>query len=246
MLLIPSIDLQGGRVVRLRRGRFDDVTEYACAPGELCARYGELGAPWVHLVDLDGARTGNGEQRALVARLARDSGVLLQVGGGLRDLTSVDALLAAGAARVVLGTLALTDPDATRSALGRHGGERIVLALDVRRSADGTPFVATHGWARDSARTLWEVVADYRPSGLRHVLCTDIEQDGLLAGPSLALYREGVRRFPDLAWQASGGVSGVADLTRLAETGVAAAIAGRALLENRLREEEFQPFLPNA
>ena len=246
MLLIPSLDLQGGRVVRLRRGRFDDVTGYALEPRECLARYRALGAPWVHVVDLDGARSGGVGQRPLVAALAREAGLRLQVGGGIRDADALDELLGAGVGRAVLGTLALTDPRTTRAALARHGSERIVLALDVRLAPDGTPRVATHGWARDSARSLWDVVEDYRAHGLRHVLCTDVEQDGLLAGANLALYREAVRRYPAIDWQASGGVRDAADLAALAGTGVAAAVSGRALLEDRLRAEELQPFLPGA
>lgn len=246
MLLIPSLDLLGGRVVRLARGRFDQVTEYPLAPRELLERYRALGAPWAHVVDLDGARAGGAGQRARILGLAAEAGLRLQVGGGIRAAPALEELLAGGVGRVVLGTLALTDPALVRAALARHGPERIALALDVRLDAGGTPRVATHGWARDSARALWDVVAEYAADGLRHVLCTDVEQDGLLGGPSLALYREAVRRFPALAWQASGGVRDAADLATLAEAGVAAAISGRALLEDRLRAEELQPYLPGA
>ncbi len=246
MILIPSIDLQGGRCVRLRRGRFDEVTDYAIEPDELLARYRSLGATWIHVVDLDGARDGGRAQQALVARLAAHPGVRLQIGGGIRDAATIAGLCAGGVQRAVLGTLAVTDPAATRAALERHGPERIALALDVRLGPDGTPRVASHGWARDSARSLWEVVEGYLDLGLRHVLCTDVERDGMLEGPNLALYRAAALRYPALAWQASGGVRDAADLRALSETGVAAAISGRALLEERLRAEELQPFLPSA
>jgi phosphoribosylformimino-5-aminoimidazole carboxamide ribotide isomerase len=245
VILVPAIDLRAGRCVRLRRGRFDEATEYAVEPAELLARYRALGASWVHVVDLDGARGETG-QCELVARLAADPIPRLQVGGGIRDAAAIDAWCRSGVARVVLGTLALAEPATTRAALERHGAERIVLALDVRLAPDGTPRVATHGWARDSAQSLWDVVESYLGAGLAHVLCTDVDRDGMLAGPNVALYEEAVQRFPALAWQASGGVRGAADLAALARTGVAAAISGRALLEERLRAEELSPYLPSA
>jgi phosphoribosylformimino-5-aminoimidazole carboxamide ribotide isomerase len=246
VILIPSLDLRAGRCVRLKRGRFDEVTWYELEPGAVLAGYRALGARWAHVVDLDGAQAGGSGQRELVGRLAASAGLALQVGGGIRDAAAIDAWCANGVGRVVLGTLALADPEATRAALKRHGGQRIVLALDVRIRADGTPLVATHGWARDSSRSLWEVIADYLPHGLAHVLCTDVERDGMLAGPNLALYHEAARRFPTLAWQASGGVRDAADLAALAEAGVAAAISGRAMLEGRLSAEELRPYLPSA
>jgi phosphoribosylformimino-5-aminoimidazole carboxamide ribotide isomerase len=245
VILIPSLDLQAGRCVRLRRGRFDEVTEYDLEPAVVLAGYRALGARWAHVVDLDGARAGGGGQRELVARLAERAGLTLQVGGGIRDAAAIEAWCACKVGRVVLGTLALADPAATRAALERHGPESIVLALDVRVGAGGTPRVATHGWARDSARSLWDVVEAYAAHGLAHVLCTDVERDGMLAGPNLALYREAVRRFPALAWQASGGVRDSHDLAALAEAGAAAAISGRAMLEGRLAAEELRPYLPS-
>ncbi len=128
----------------------------------------------------------------------------------------------------------------------RYGAERLCLAFDVRLDADGIPRVRTRGWRTDSALSLWDAVAAYARCGLKHVLCTDIERDGALAGPNLALYREALRRFPQIAWQASGGVASGADLVALAERGVPAAISGKALLEERITREELRPFLPNA
>jgi len=246
MMLIPAMDLAGGRCVRLRRGRFDEATEYAVEPDALLARYRDLGATWVHVVDLDGARLGGGAQRERLTTLARATELRLQVGGGVRDAASVASLRAAGVGRIVVGTMALTDPGATRSALRREGPERVALALDVALDAGGTPRVRTHGWTEESARSLWQVLEEYLDDGLRHVLCTDVDRDGMLAGPNVELYREAVQRFPGVAWQASGGVRGAADLAALADTGVAAAISGRALLEDGFTPEELEPWLRSA
>ena len=121
-----------------------------------------------------------------------------------------------------------------------------MLAFDVRLDEGRTPRLATHGWERQTQTSLWDAVERFLPAGLRHVLCTDVARDGALSGPNVALYAECVRRYPNIAWQASGGVSNAADLHALGATGVAAVISGRALLEGRLNAEELVPFLPAA
>jgi phosphoribosylformimino-5-aminoimidazole carboxamide ribotide isomerase len=127
--------------------------------------------------------------------------------------------------------------------LERFGPERVCLAFDVRRDAEGVPRVQTRGWTRATSLSLWAAVEGYLPLGLRHVLCTDVELDGALQGPSVELYREAVSRYPAVQWQASGGVRDAADLAALAATGAAAAISGKALLEERMRADELRPFL---
>lgn len=246
MLLIPSIDLRGGRCVRLLQGDFAAETRYELEPHELLARYRQLGASWLHVVDLDGARDGALINRNLIQQLASQRAVRLQVGGGVRDPGTIDTLLAHGVARVVIGSAAAERRDEVAAWLARYGTERICLAFDIRHDADGIPRVRTRGWRTDSALSLWDALAAYADSGLKHVLCTDIERDGALAGPNLALYEAALQRFPQIAWQASGGVASGADLVALAQRGVPAAISGKALLEERITREELRPFLPNA
>jgi phosphoribosylformimino-5-aminoimidazole carboxamide ribotide isomerase len=246
MLLIPSIDLRGGRCVRLLQGDFGAETRYDLEPHELLVRYRGLGASWLHVVDLDGARDGQLANRQVILSLASQRAVNLQVGGGVRSAAVVDDLLRHGVDRAVVGSAAVEQPAEVSGWFERFGAERICLAFDVRIDEGGTPRVHTRGWTQGTAVSLWDAVAQYVPHGLRHVLCTDIARDGALAGPSVDLYREAVRRFPQLAWQASGGVSSAADLAALAATGAAAAVSGKALLEERIRPEELRPFLPNA
>lgn len=247
MLLIPAIDLRGGRCVRLLQGRFDAETVYASDPIEILERYRALGAQLIHVVDLDGAREGAQGNREAIGRLAAaDTQVSIQVGGGVRSRHVADELLALGVARVVVGSVAVTQPDEVAAWLRDLGPERIVLAFDVRLDAGQTPRLATHGWAQQTEASLWDAVERYIPYGLRHVLCTDVARDGALSGPNVALYAEAVRRFPGVEWQASGGVSTAEDLHALAATGVASVISGRALLEGRLNAEELVPFLPAA
>jgi phosphoribosylformimino-5-aminoimidazole carboxamide ribotide isomerase len=246
MLLIPAIDLRAGRCVRLYQGQFDVETRYMSEPHELLQRYRETGASWVHVVDLDGARDGVPTNMPLIARLTHECAVRLQVGGGVRSTYVIDALLGAGVARVVIGSAAVERPVEVLRWIQRFGHERLCLAFDVRIDEGGEPRVHTRAWTCNSALTLWDAMRVFPKEALRHVLCTDIERDGALTGPNLALYRSAVSRFPHLAWQASGGVRDATDLAALARLGVAAAVSGKALLEERMTHEELRPFLPDA
>jgi phosphoribosylformimino-5-aminoimidazole carboxamide ribotide isomerase len=246
MLLIPSIDLTDGRCVRLRQGDFTAQTHYDEEPLALLRRYRTLGAPWLHIVDLDGAKDGAMVNRALVLTLASERALKLQVGGGIRSAEAIEELLAHGVARVVVGSAAVEDPRSVIAWLKRFGRERVCLAFDVRFDAFGMPRVRTHGWTKRTPLDLWRAIKPFLAHGLKHVLCTDIERDGTLAGPNLALYTQATGHLPHLAWQASGGVADATDLTALAAIGVAAAISGRALLDGRIKPEEFHAFLPSA
>jgi phosphoribosylformimino-5-aminoimidazole carboxamide ribotide isomerase len=247
MRLVPAIDLKDGRCVRLLRGDFARETAYSASPLALARKYHAMGADWLHVIDLDGAREGRTDSgnRALIAELARESGLELQVGGGLRTRSDVERVLDAGAARAVIGSTALSDPAAVREWIEDFGQERIALALDVRLDADSAPCLVTHGWQRQTSRLLWEVLAEFERAPT-HVLCTDVARDGALSGPNVALYAEAARRFPGIAWQASGGIRDAEDLRALACCGVTAAISGKALLEDLIPVEELRPFLPNA
>ncbi len=246
MILIPSIDLRNGRCVRLLKGDFNAETRYDLEPHELLLRYRALGASWLHVVDLDGAKDGTLANRSVIVRLASQRALNIQVGGGVRSTAVVDDLLRNGIDRVIVGSAAVEDPDLVRGWLERYGPEKIGLAFDVRHDAQRMPRVLIRGWTRESKLSLWEAVDSYLPHGLKHVLCTDVELDGALAGPAVELYAEAVRRYPTIAWQASGGVRSAADLAALAAVGSAAAISGKALLEELIRPEELAPFLPNA
>ena len=240
MLLIPAIDLRGGRCVRLYQGDFAAETRYEYTPRELLEKYRALGASWVHVVDLDGARDGVLANREVIADLAAQRTVRLQVGGGIRSPQVIEDLISSGIERVVVGSAAVERPDDVIGWASRFGADRICLALDVRHDPDGQPQVRTRGWKSATARSLWEALAIYPSAAVRHVLCTDIERDGALTGPNFDLYRDAVARFPRIAWQASGGVRDVADLRALAQIGVAAAVSGKALLEERITAEDLR------
>jgi phosphoribosylformimino-5-aminoimidazole carboxamide ribotide isomerase len=246
MLLIPALDLRAGRCVRLFQGDFNAETRYPLEPQGLLAHYRALGASWAHVVDLDAARDGDANNRALILQLAAQGILQLQVGGGVRSAQTAAELFDAGVARIVVGSAAVERPQEVIAWLERFGPERLCLALDVRLDKRGEPWVHTHGWRAGGGQILWQVLEPYLAHQLQHVLCTDIERDGALRGPNLELYRRALARLPQLAWQASGGVRDAADLKALAALGLPAAISGKALLEQRISPEELRPFLPNA
>ncbi len=232
MIVYPAMDLMNGRVVRLRQGRFDETTTYAMEPQSGLGAFAAAGAQWAHLVDLDGARAGAPVQHDLIAGLAAAVSLRLQVGGGIRSREHVQRLLEAGVERVVIGSVAVRQPQLVRGWLDEFGPERITLALDVRM-VGAKPQVAVSGWTEDSGLTLWDIATQFPDA--RHLLLTDIGRDGELAGPNFSLLDEAVERLPHLQVQASGGVSSVADLRRLRTAG---AIVGKALWEGRLKLQE--------
>lgn len=246
MNVIPAIDLRGGRCVRLFQGEFDRETEYSRDPAGVARRFANLGVQDLHIVDLDGARGGQQRNQAIVKTIAAGSPLSVQLGGGIRDRCTVAAWLEAGVARCVIGSMAVSEADTVKEWLAAFGPERIVLALDVRIDESGTPMLSTHGWEKTSGLSLWDCVDDYLPNGLRHVLCTDVSRDGAMSGPNIDLYTEFRQRFGDIELQASGGVRGVGDLHALRESGAAAAISGRALLDGKLSGAEVRSFQRDA
>lgn len=232
MIIYPAMDLIGGTVVRLKQGRFDLVTAYETDPLEALCQFAAAGAEWAHVVDLDGARVGAPVQHELIEELARAAPLRLQVAGGLRKRDHLARMFDAGVARVMIGSLAVKQPDTVLAWLEEFGPERVALSLDVRL-ANGTPLVAVSGWTEDSGRSLWDIAELYPQA--RHFLITDIGRDGMLLGPNVELYEDIARRLPNAAVQASGGVSLIADLKRLPTDG---AIIGKALWEGQISLEE--------
>lgn len=229
----PAIDVRDGRVVRLRQGDYSQETRYADEPLQLARRYADADAAWLHLVDLDSARFGGYRLLPLLTALAGDGGLRVQTGGGVRDEADVQAMLDAGAERVVVGSLAVREPDVVADWLQRFGAEHLTIALDSRQTADGRWLLPTAGWTRDSGAELEPLLRRYADAGLRHLLCTDIARDGMLSGPNLDLYRHLRTIAPQVQLQASGGVRDIADIIAARAAGCAGAILGKALLDRR-------------
>lgn len=235
MILLPAIDLVGGRCVRLAQGDFDRVTLYGGDPAEALESFAEAGAREAHLVDLDGARAREPRQHELFAGLAKRAPLALQVAGGFRTSAHVERMLDAGITRVVIGSLALDDPKGFIALIDRYGSDRIVLALDVRLD-DGVPIVAAHGWLTSTGRTLDDVLSQF--GEVRHLLVTDISRDGMMQGPNLPLMRKIAVSYPDIELQASGGVAGLDDIVALRTSGAARTIVGKAIWEGRFTVAE--------
>ncbi len=243
MKIIPAIDLRGGHCVRLYQGQFDQQTTYDIEPVDLAGTYAAMGFDDLHVVDLDGARSGRQENRKIIRRIVDASQLRVQLGGGIRTQSELESCLIAGVSRVIVGSLAVTRPGTVQGWLKTFGPEKIVVALDVTIGEDGVPRVATHGWTRSSQLTLWQCLNDYISAGLENVLCTDISRDGALTGPNLGLYRQLIDKYPAVQLQASGGVRYMNDLRALRDIGAAAAISGRALLDGRISAAEIESFL---
>lgn len=229
--VIPAIDLRAGQVVRLKQGDYAQQTTYDADPRELASRYRQAGARWLHLVDLDGARSGNLDNLAVIEAIA-GAGMQVQAGGGVRGEQDLKRLFDAGVHRVVLGSVAIREPGQVADWLTAYGSERITLALDTRRIDDRWALPSA-GWTELESRTLDELAPWYAARGARHLLCTDIERDGMLAGFNLDLYRHLTERVPQLAVQASGGVRSLDDIRAARDAGAHGVILGRALLEGR-------------
>lgn len=234
----PAIDVRGGCVVRLRQGDYDQQTSYPDAPLRMAVVHAAQGAEWLHLVDLDAARAGGYTLRPLLRDIVEHTALRVQTGGGVRSEADVEALLEDGAARVVVGSLAIREPERVMQWIPRYGSERITVALDARRGAGGHWWLPSHGWTAPSQRTLQALAADYAAAGLRHLLCTDIERDGMLAGPGMPMYEMVCAAVPAVQVQASGGVRDADDVAAVRAAGCAGVVLGKALLESRLSLRE--------
>lgn len=223
MELIPAIDLIDGKCVRLYQGDYSKETVYADDPVEVALRWERLGASRIHIVDLDGARSGNPDNLAVVERIVKAVGVPVQMGGGVRSLDSARRILGAGVGRVMIGTAAVRDPDMARAAVAEFGSDAVVVAVDSR---DG--FVAVSGWTADSDVRATELLERMMEAGVGTFLCTDISKDGTLEGPDYGLMGELVSVAGERVI-AAGGIAAVEHLRRLADVGVGGAVIGKAL-----------------
>jgi phosphoribosylformimino-5-aminoimidazole carboxamide ribotide isomerase len=238
MKIYPAIDLKSGTCVRLYKGSFDNVTSYESSPLSVAENFANEGADFLHMVDLDGAKEGSSKHTALILDIIQKTGLKVQLGGGIRDHAQLSQWLHNGVTRVILGSIAISEPEKVNMWLREFGAERIVLALDIRMNAANEPILASHGWQQNSGISLWHLLDLYQDSPLKHVLCTDIDCDGTLAGPNISLYQQCGQRYPALDFQASGGVSSLADLRALAQMQLSGAIVGKALYERKFSLNE--------
>ena len=221
MLILPAIDLYEGKAVRLLRGDYTQMTVYSDDPLSVARDFEEAGAEYVHMVDLAGAKDGGTPNFSVVAKIARETSLRAEIGGGVRSEETIRRYLDAGAARVILGTAALENPDFLENMARNYPG-KVAAGVDVR---DG--FVAVRGWTETSAVTCFDFCGRMERLGIRTLICTDISKDGAMSGTNRALYRELGERF-NLDIIASGGVSSLDDIRALRDMGLHGAIVGKA------------------
>ena len=236
LTLYPAIDLIDGQCVRLTQGDFAQQSKYQSQPKELAASYRRAGSEWLHIIDLDAAKSrGAQQQLRTIQGIVQTSGLKVQCGGGIHNRQRLQQVFAAGIERAIIGSLCLKQPDTVCQWLNEFGPEHIVLALDIDYR-DATPYMAIHGWQELSDKSLWELLKQFPTA--RHLLCTDIAKDGTLQGPNFALYQDLQQCFPQLQVQASGGIATLNDLARLQQSSIAGAVLGKALLEGCFTMEE--------
>lgn len=238
MILYPAIDIRGGKAVRLIEGDFDQETTFDADPLDAAKRWEQSGAEWIHVVDLDGARSGITANRAAIQRIRANVACKVQLGGGVRSDETINELLQLGIDRVILGSIAVTDPDIVISAVAIHGN-RIAVGLDARNGK-----LATSGWETQTDADAFEVARAMGNAGVKHIIFTDIHRDGTLAGPNKdALQSMVVSTKAKVI--ASGGIGSTDDVLDLASTGVSGVIIGRALYDGRIDLQHLLGIIAN-
>ncbi len=245
-MIIPAIDLIGGKVVRLYQGDYNKKTEYSADPQERFDLYVKEGAKFLHLVDLDGAKDTTKRQLSVIASLIKNTPVPIEIGGGIRTREDVKALLDIGAERVVIGSTAVKSPNEVKKWFQEFGAQHIVLALDINIDPKTKKrFIAVKGWQEDSGITIEDLIKIYQDVGLRYVLCTDISRDGTLKGSNVELYQDLSKEFPELYFIASGGIGSIDDVKNVSTSGAGGVVLGRALLEGKFTVKEAIACWPN-
>lgn len=237
MLIIPAIDIIDNSVVRLSKGKYEDVTRYSQTPLEQALQYDELGFEWLHCIDLMGSKEGKINIAGLIREIKAQTNLKIEFGGGIRSAEDVVKLIEKGVDRVIIGSMSIKNQSDFESAVNKVTPERIVIAADVLNF-----IIQIKGWTEDSGVRITDHITYCRSLGISTYLVTDIDKDGLLAGPSTDLYINLLNEFPDIDLIASGGVSSMKDIKGLAGINCYAAVVGKAIYENKIDLKELARF----
>ena len=221
MIIFPAIDLYGGKAVRLYKGEYSDMTVYSDNPPKIAEDFIKEGATHIHIVDLEGAKDGTTPNIDIIAKIAKETDLFVEVGGGIRSLEVLDTYINAGVSRAILGTAAVTDEDFLKAAIAKYG-DKIAAGADIK---DG--YVAIKGWTVSSSYTLDAFLLKMSELGVRTVICTDVSRDGAMAGTNLEMYKSLMEKY-NINIIASGGVSSLSDVHALSKMGMYGAIIGKA------------------
>ncbi len=238
MKIIPAIDIINGQCVRLTEGDYDTKKIYAENPLEIAQLFEKKGAKYLHLVDLDGAKKGEVVNWNILENITKNTNLQIDFSGGIKDKNAVQKAFDLGAKQVIVGSIALKNPSEVKKWLQEFGNEKIVLSADVKHEK-----IAINGWQTISDTSIYDFIADFLKEGLKHVVCTDIEKDGKLAGVSLGLYQKIIQQFSSIQLIASGGVHQIEELSLLKNNQLAGVIIGKALYEEKISWEELASFL---
>ena len=235
MIIIPAVDIKNGKCVRLLQGRMEDETVYSDTPWEMALRWQKAGGTIVHIVDLNGAFEGYGVNDDAVREIVKRVDMVTELGGGIRNMVRINALLDMGVDRVILGTAAVENPALVSEAIEKYGPEKIIVGIDAKNG-----IAATRGWTEEGGQSAVELGLDMKDLGIERIIYTDIARDGMLTGPNIA-ETENMARKTGLKITASGGVSSLDDIRALKQiehSGVDSVITGKALYEGKFELEE--------
>ena len=233
MIVLPAIDLINNQCVRLTKGDFNKKIIYNNNPLEVAKQFEKDGSKYLHIIDLDGAKNENSSQTETIINIAKNTNLKIQTGGGIRTKEQIKYLLDNGIDKVIIGSLAIKNTDLVKEWINFFGLEKIVLSFDVK-IINNIPIVAISGW-QENTISLWDILNNFQ---LKHILCTDINKDGMLQGVNINLYIKIKNLFPNISLQASGGVSSLQDVKELKKNKIDKVIIGKALYENKFTLQE--------
>ncbi len=226
--IFPAIDLINGQCVRLTKGDYNQKKIYNEDPVQVAKDFNNAGMKWLHIVDLDGAKTGKMNNFESIKKIIKNTSLNIQVGGGIRSLDDIKKYLEYGVSRVILGSAAIKNQQFLKDAIDIFGNKKIILGLDIKNG-----HVAISGWTEDAGMTIYEFLLNNTHIAIKHILVTDVAQDGTLNGPNFILYKKLMQKFPQLEFIASGGISQITDVKKLIELGMSEIIVGKALYEKK-------------
>ena len=238
MEIIPAIDIIDGKCVRLEKGDYSKKKEYSADPLKIAEEFESWGIKRLHLVDLDGAKAKRIINIKILSKIASHTNLIIDFGGGLRTKEDVKIAFENGASMITGGSIAVKEPETFMKWFSEFGAEKIILGADHRNE-----LISVNGWNEDSNQELFKFLDKYITEGINKVICTDIDKDGMLQGPSIDLYAKVLKKWPDLHLIASGGVSSVLDLMELKKIGVPAVIIGKAFYENKITKMDLDSFI---
>lgn len=237
MKIIAAIDIMEGKCVRLTQGNFGSVKVYDEDPVDVARRFEDADLENVHIVDLEGAQTGAVVNWETLEDIRANTALRIDFGGGVKTTEDVEALLDLNIDRINVGSVAVREPEKFKEWIERFGSDNFILSTDVRGNE-----IKVNGWQETTGVTIYDVIKQYEPTGIKHVTCTDISADGMLGGPNFALYKKLLKRFPEMKITASGGVSSMEDLESLKYIGVYGVIIGKAIYEGRISLAQLASF----